>query len=134
MRLIDADDLRQVLEVFSEKDSLGHTPVQLCDAMPTIDAVEKRIDGLQKLVDINTKRCEELRKQLRDAHESYEKHINELEAQLHTIDAVEVVRCKDCKYCYAEGFVNVRNVCEKHYDFGNVDDDWFCADGERRQE
>ena len=40
MRLIDADDLRQVLEVFSEKDSLGHTPVQLCDAMPTIDAVE----------------------------------------------------------------------------------------------
>lgn len=49
-----------------------------------------------------------------------------------TVDAVPVVRCKDCKYCYAEGFVNVRNVCEKHYDFGNVDDDWFCADGERR--
>ena len=51
-----------------------------------------------------------------------------------TVDAVPVVRCKDCKYCYAEGFVNVRNVCEKHYDFGNVDDDWFCADGERRSE
>lgn len=51
-----------------------------------------------------------------------------------TVDAVPVVRCKDCKYCYAEGFVNVRNVCEKHYDFGNVDDDWFCADGERRKE
>lgn len=48
-----------------------------------------------------------------------------------TVDAVPVVRCKECKYCYAEGFVNVRNVCEKHYDFGNVDDDWFCADGER---
>ena len=40
MKLINADDLRQVLEVFSGKDSLGHTPVQLCDAMPTIDAVE----------------------------------------------------------------------------------------------
>ena len=51
-----------------------------------------------------------------------------------TVDAVPVVRCKDCKYCYAEGFVNERNVCEKHYDFGNVDDDWFCADGERRTE
>ena len=49
-----------------------------------------------------------------------------------TVDAVPMCRCKDCKYCYAEGFVNVRNVCEKHYDFGNVDDDWFCADGERR--
>lgn len=44
----------------------------------------------------------------------------------------KLVRCKDCKYCYAEGFVNVRNVCEKHYEFGNVDDDWFCADGERK--
>lgn len=45
----------------------------------------------------------------------------------------DLVRCKDCKYCYAEGFVNVRNVCEKHYDFGNVDDDWFCADGARKE-
>lgn len=39
-RFIDADALRQVLDVYSEKDSLGHTPVQLCDAMPTVDAVE----------------------------------------------------------------------------------------------
>ena len=35
MRPIDADALRQVLEVFTEKDTLGHTPLQLCDAMPT---------------------------------------------------------------------------------------------------
>ena len=35
MRLIDADALRQVLEVFTEKDTLGYTPLQLCDAMPT---------------------------------------------------------------------------------------------------
>ena len=39
MRLINADALRQVLEVYLEKDSVGHTPVQLCDAMPTVDAV-----------------------------------------------------------------------------------------------
>ena len=45
-----------------------------------------------------------------------------------------LIRCKDCKYCYSEGFVNVRNVCEKHYDFGNVDDDWFCADGEMKSD
>ena len=52
---------------------------------------------------------------------------------------VEMNMPKDCYDCpmydfasYAEGFVNVHNVCEKHYDFGNVDDDWFCADGERR--
>ena len=58
-------------------------------------------------------------------------HFKTLIDEQPTVDAVPV-RCKDCKYCYAEGFVNVRNVCEKHYDFGNVDDDWFCADGERR--
>ena len=37
MRLIDADALRQVLEVFTEKNTLGHTPLQLCDAMPTVN-------------------------------------------------------------------------------------------------
>ncbi|MBR2680554.1 MAG: hypothetical protein IKE23_07350 [Exiguobacterium sp.] len=52
------------------------------DAADALEADEKRIDGLQKLVDINTERCEALRKQLREAHESYEKHLNELEAQL----------------------------------------------------
>ena len=51
-------------------------------AADALEAAEKRIDYLQKLVDINTERCEALRKQLRESHESYEKHINELEAQL----------------------------------------------------
>ena len=40
------------------------------------------IEALNRLVDLNTQRCEELRKQLREAHESYERHLNELEAQL----------------------------------------------------
>lgn len=47
MRLIDADALRQVLEVFTEKDTLGHTPLQLCDAMPAASPwhrVEERPD------------------------------------------------------------------------------------------
>lgn len=60
--------------------------------------------------------------------------IKSVKAWLTEADYVPVVRCKDCKHCYAEGFVNVRNVCEKHYDFGNVDDEWFCADGERRDD
>jgi hypothetical protein len=40
------------------------------------------LEALIKLVDLNTERCEALRKQLREAHESYEKHIDELEAQI----------------------------------------------------
>lgn len=40
------------------------------------------IEALNRLLDQNTQRCEALRKQLREAHESYEKHLNELEAQM----------------------------------------------------
>ena len=81
-RLIDADELRQVLEVYSEKDSLGHTPLQLCDAMPTIDAVE-------------------------------------------------VTRCRDCKWYVPYTMENkTYKMCRKAH-LGS--DDFFCADGERKE-
>lgn len=56
-------------------------------AADALEAAEKRIDGLQKLVDINTERCEALRKQLRESHESYEKHINELTTKCNQLQA-----------------------------------------------
>ena len=40
-----------------------------------------------------------------------------------TVDAVEVVRCKDCKYFKTR-------LCENEDNY----DDWFCADGERKYE
>lgn len=48
-----------------------------------------------------------------------------------TIDAVPVVRCGECKHCYAEGFVHEHNVCEKHPELNDIPDGWYCADGER---
>lgn len=81
MRLIDADALRQVLEVYSEKDSLGHTPVQLCDAMPTMDAVR-------------------------------------------------VVRCRECEY-YVETNGRI-GTCE--LTISGAQDDGFCAWGERKND
>lgn len=45
------------------------------------------IEALNRLVDLNTERCEGLRKQLREAQEQYEKHLNELEQQLPKEDA-----------------------------------------------
>ena len=39
-----------------------------------------------------------------------------------TIDAVPVVRCKDCKYFKTR-------LCENE----DNHDDWFCADGERKE-
>lgn len=48
-------------------------------------------------------------------------------------DVVEVVRCRDCKWCHA-------GYCEKYDDlipFGCANkpwEDWFCADGKKREE
>lgn len=48
-----------------------------------------------------------------------------------TIDAVPVVRCKDCKYRAENG----RCYTENGIIWGAfVGEDWFCADGERREE
>ena len=81
------------------------------------------IEALNRLVDLNTERCEGLRKQLREAQEQYEKHLNELEQQLPKRgDAVEVVRCKDCKWSISCGYISTRSYAEWK--------DWFCADGE----
>lgn len=39
------------------------------------------LEAAERLLDLNTKRCEALRKQLREANESYDKRIAELERQ-----------------------------------------------------
>lgn len=48
-------------------------------------------------------------------------------------DGVEVVRCKDCKhrYCYDEA--NEAPVCTASMKYAAISDDWFCADGERKE-
>jgi hypothetical protein len=46
----------------------------------------------------------------------------------------ELIRCKDCKYCFTEGFVHEHNVCDKHEGIQGQPDDWFCADGERESD
>ena len=47
------------------------------------------------------------------------------------IDAIIPVRCKDCKN-YRPG--NIVAPCLKVLRGENADDNWFCADGERREE
>lgn len=41
-----------------------------------------------------------------------------------TIDAVHVVRCKNCRYCKKE---NNNLLCEIHYE--HIYEDYFCASG-----
>lgn len=53
-----------------------------------------------------------------------------------TVDAVEVVRCKDCKYqCYAN-YITVP-FCGKMSDYGHeilAKDNFYCAWGKRRED
>ena len=50
-----------------------------------------------------------------------------------TVDAVAVVRCKDCKYAYyyneegCHGF-----VCNGYFQYGDVEPNDFCSYGEMR--
>ena len=53
----------------------------ICIKMLLNDAADA-IEAPNRLLDLNTERCEGLRKQLREAQEQYEKHLNELEQQL----------------------------------------------------
>ena len=49
------------------------------------------------------------------------------------VDAVPVVRCKDCKH-YKDGFCYNPNTYDDEKTRGNTVPDWFCAGGERRDE
>lgn len=53
-----------------------------CDTYRLMVDAADAIEALNRLVDLNTERCEGLRKQLREAQEQYEKNINELEKEL----------------------------------------------------
>ena len=45
----------------------------------------------------------------------------------------QIIRCRDCKHCFTDG-ENVRyNVCELNHNKVQSDD-WFCADGVKRDE
>lgn len=47
------------------------------------------------------------------------------------VDAVEVVRCKDCKY--ADVLITGNIYCKHFSEWHLHGTDWFCADGERRE-
>ncbi len=51
-----------------------------------------------------------------------------------TIDAVEVVRCKDCKHTIRSKVSPEKITCCLTKMCGTVDPDFFCADGERKMD
>ena len=43
-----------------------------------------------------------------------------------------VVRCKDCKYCDKRNCADGYGWCNRNGEGHGTTDDWFCADGERK--
>ena len=73
-----------------------------------------------------------LRKKISDVHEN--KNIYQMIDEMPTVDAVPVVRCKDCKYYKVEGGqCPADNTGDRYYSW-IPDPDWFCADGEKVSE
>ena len=93
-------------------------------------ANEKRLIDANELIRI-------VREQAEIAPESYPivsatlNAVAALAKDLTTVDAVEVVRCKDCKHRYiaASGVI----FCQQHLTMSANDDD-FCSYGERIEE
>lgn len=49
-----------------------------------------------------------------------------------TVDAVEVVRCKDCRWYY---IFNGHDRCDLlDLEARDIKPDWYCADGERKED
>lgn len=64
------------------------------------------------------------------------RELDEILDSLLSIDAVPVVRCKDCKYWYREIYNGIEyfnfNYCDlNHHGDGR---DFYCADAERKKE
>lgn len=52
---------------------------------------------------------------------------------INALPTIEIVRCRECKHRFVDG-ENVRfNVCELNHNKVQADD-WFCADGKRRED
>lgn len=50
-----------------------------------------------------------------------------------TIDAVTVVRCKDCKHLFTDFVMDGKEYKRCEMQMAGFHDDWYCADGERKQ-
>lgn len=81
------------------------------DALLTILDIHRNIYGDENLIDLH--RGDEV-----DCSIAYVKAAK-------TVDAVEVVRCIDCKH-FKDSF------CNKHFDGYPRLSSWYCADGERK--
>lgn len=59
--------------------------------------------------------------------------IEEVINAANVVDAVEVIRCKDCKHCRVASWGERYCVRDKTVEWGDLKEDDFCSCGERRK-
>ena len=105
MRLIDADELLEIM---------GTRYCENCERRKGIRRGKKEF--IYEIGDVPCKACD-----IGDA-------IGDIDGAP-AIEAEPIVRCKDCKYNYANMIPNGKG-CQQNV-YIEVDDNFFCADGER---
>ena len=52
--------------------------------------------------------------------------------QIQTVDAEPIVRCKDCKHLFTDFVMDGKEYKRCEMQMAGFHDDWYCADGERK--
>ncbi len=99
----------------------------------------KRVDAKLRIFEYGVKHRDDW--SIASACENLERQMNAIPAA----DAVEVVRCRDCKHRVVnenygkKGFLKIKAMCKLDtgdpFELGRSADidEWFCADGERNE-
>lgn len=96
--------------------------MRLIDADALIEKFNEKVDMAECLIDARTAERFATFCALADAVE-----------EMPTVDAVPVVRCKNCKYAYYYNEEGCRGfVCNGYFQYADVESNDFCSYGEMR--
>lgn len=84
-----------------------------------------------RLIDLDNHKVKYLLGNLEECGEVTDELLNIAEEE--PVDAVQIVRCRECIHRYVDGENVLFNRCELNHNFVQADD-WYCADGEMREE
>ena len=127
-RLIDADALMDTLRKdFTEEENDNHF---LAEDWWWAATVRKTIENAPTVDAVPVKGVEQLKWERDTAIQQLEEHGIPFCGKAE--DVVRVVRCKDCKF-YSR-CTDHQGICTNRYMDGFIVPDWYCADGERKDD
>ena len=103
------------------------TIINLAGVEGFLEAIKEQFPALAEMTSYKIKTCEDaielIKASNRDGYKDgfargYEAAVRE---------SPQIVRCKDCQHHFRDLCTNMDGACYQSF----VDDDWYCADGER---